>query len=610
MLSISSSALKQITEIFNKRKKAIGLSGYTVRKMIGQGGSANVYLVSGRSDSTEYVLRVSAELKSPYSHDIFNVREMEILSELKKNSQPHVVQYIDAFDVDLPDCPRYYCAVMKRLIPLSKYRLSDDGEEIAVRLGSDFLPLLQSFMDKEIIHRDIKPENIFYDGDFRNRTGFLLGDFGIAKRDTDTSVTPTGTESTMAPEVRGLDSSLPRDRSRCDMYSLGIVMYRYLNEGVYPSNRERVDKMPPDRNPFPEPRYGSDRLKALVLKATSYDPADRFESPQAMLRELQKCEEYRKYMSAKTRYDVSENQSEEMSENPVSVGFVVRRVKVSDHEDKKDGKKATLSDTQKKAATTSPSDVKSVLLKLAPVIAVIAAVVIAAAVIAAVIGSNRAKSGGDADRSVVTESDATVSNLRSLSEMESVSVGDHFSFGSYPQTAKGEVQPIEWRVLDLKDGKALVISEKLLDYVPYNTTRTDMTWNDCSLRKWMNNDFLNKAFSEEEQKKIAPFANENLTNRYGVEGGKPTYDKIFALNVKQAEQYFSSENDRIAYITDYVYIKSSGNEERSEFWWLRSPGFFAYYASFVYYNGDVYEYGNNVDYDKIAVRPALWVKVG
>ena len=138
---------------------------------------------------------------------------MEILSELKKNSQPHVVQYLDAFVADNPGHPRYYCSVMKFLSTLKKYQLNGDGVEIAVRLACDFLPLLQSFMEKEILHRDIKPENIFYDGDFRNDTGFLLGDFGIAKRDTETSVTPTGTETTMAPEVRGLDRSVPLSQS-------------------------------------------------------------------------------------------------------------------------------------------------------------------------------------------------------------------------------------------------------------------------------------------------------------------------------------------------------------------------------------------------------------
>ena len=312
MIHITQSSLKEITEIFNRRKATIHLENYTVGELLDHGGMSNVYRLIDSDGSTDYVLRVSEERKSSYSNDIFNVREMEILRELKKNSQPHVVQYLDAFVADNPGHPRYYCSVMKFLSTLKKYQLNGDGVEIAVRLACDFLPLLQSFMEKEILHRDIKPENIFYDGDFRNDTGFLLGDFGIAKRDTETSVTPTGTETTMAPEVRGLDRSLGKDRTYSDMYSLGIVMYRYLNQGVYPSNRERIDKMPPDRKPFPEPRYGSKRLKALVLKATSYDPRDRFESPQDMLRELQQCEEYREFIDGSATVDVSASAAKEI----------------------------------------------------------------------------------------------------------------------------------------------------------------------------------------------------------------------------------------------------------------------------------------------------------
>ena len=297
MIHVTQSAMNQIIDLFNRRKRAIGLDKYSVGDILDHGGMSNIYTVSDGSGDADYVLRVSEEHKSPYSNDIFNERELKILQELKKNSQPHVVQYLDAFVANIPGYPRYYCAVMKFLSTLKQYRVKGDGVEIAVRLGSDFLPLLQSFTDKEILHRDIKPANIFYDADFRNTTGFLLGDFGIAKHDSDTSVTPTGTESTMAPEVRGLDRSLGSDRTRSDMYSLGIVMYRYLNEVIYPSNRERIDRMPPDKAPFPSPRFGSRRLKELVLKATSYYPNDRFDSPQDMLRELQKCEEYRSFIS-------------------------------------------------------------------------------------------------------------------------------------------------------------------------------------------------------------------------------------------------------------------------------------------------------------------------
>ncbi len=90
-------------------------------------------------------------------------------------------------------------------------------------------------------------------------------------------------------------------------------------------------------------------------------------------------------------------------------------------------------------------------------------------------------------------------SVKSLSELGTVSVGDYFTFGSYPQGANGEVQLIEWRVLAVEDGKALVISEKLLDSLPYYNGIFSVTWETCQLRNWMNNDFLNKSFSSTEQ---------------------------------------------------------------------------------------------------------------
>lgn len=301
--SISPENKKIVAEYFDKRKKAIGLSKYSVGEAFAHGGMAIVYELKTRSGHVDYVLRVSQEQQSPYSNDIFNVREVNILKELKRRRQPNVVLYLDAFVVDIPGQQQYFCSVMKKLIPLnSGYCDKRDYREIAVRLGNDFLPLLQSLADEGILHRDIKPGNIFFDKDFRNTEGFMLGDFGIAKVDDRSSATPAGTDITIAPEIKGFDDEIKGDRSKSDMYSLGIVMYYYLNDGVYPSNKERL-KEHPDKSPFPEPRYGSKRLKQLVIKATQYNPRDRFDSPQAMLRELQKCDEYTTFIEGRVQSD-------------------------------------------------------------------------------------------------------------------------------------------------------------------------------------------------------------------------------------------------------------------------------------------------------------------
>ena len=201
-------------------------------------------------------------------------------------------------------------------------------------------------------------------------------------------------------------------------------------------------------------------------------------------------------------------------------------------------------------------------------------------------------------------------SVKPLSELDSVSVGDHFTFGNYKQGTDDERRPIEWRVLAVEDGKALVISEKLLNYVQYTETNTDVTWETCTLRQWMNNDFLNEAFSTSEQAKIATVTNQNPDNpQYGTSGGNATQDKIFALSIEEAETYFSSYSDRKAYTTDYAHAKGYDYWNRSGWWWLRSPGHYSYYAAYVSNFGNFSRDGINVNFYKVAVRPAFWLNL-
>ncbi|MBQ1413030.1 MAG: hypothetical protein IIY93_07560, partial [Clostridia bacterium] len=76
-----------------------------------------------------------------------------------------------------------------------------------------------------------------------------------------------------------------------------------------------------------------------------------------------------------------------------------------------------------------------------------------------------------------------------------VQVGGKVPFGQYPQVAKGEMQPLVWRVLAVENGRALLITDKLIDCVKYNEKWIGATWETCTLRKWMNEEFISKAFS-------------------------------------------------------------------------------------------------------------------
>ena len=72
--------------------------------------------------------------------------------------------------------------------------------------------------------------------------------------------------------------------------------------------------------------------------------------------------------------------------------------------------------------------------------------------------------------------------------------GDIIKFGNYPQDINGSKSPIEWLVLDVNENEALLVSRYGLDCKEYHNVFTDITWEDCDLRKWLNNDFIKSAF--------------------------------------------------------------------------------------------------------------------
>lgn len=194
-------------------------------------------------------------------------------------------------------------------------------------------------------------------------------------------------------------------------------------------------------------------------------------------------------------------------------------------------------------------------------------------------------------------------------------VGDYVFFGAYEQdnnTANGK-ENIEWLVLKVKDGKALVISKYALDCKPYNTSDTDVTWENCTLRRWLNNDFINAAFSAEE-KSMIPTVTVSADNNpdYSTNPGNATQDQVFLLSVTEANNYFNSDSARQCELTDFAvangaYVNSNDDNYNCR-WWLRSPGLYQNTAASVISNGVVGDYGYYVDDDDYgAVRPALWI---
>ena len=203
-----------------------------------------------------------------------------------------------------------------------------------------------------------------------------------------------------------------------------------------------------------------------------------------------------------------------------------------------------------------------------------------------------------------------IKQLDTINSVDQLSKGDHVIFGSYEQD--GDIsngsEPIEWIVLDKQSDNALLISDKLLDYVSYNDNNASTTWFSSSLRKWMNEDFFNNAFTSAEKKKIAVSSVVNSPNtQYNTQGGPTTSDYIFALSESEVRKYFVSDHAMVAYTTEAARKKGFASSDGADYWWLRSPGKSGEYAAAVYDRGGIVTMGNIVSLDSVAVRPALWV---
>ncbi len=124
-------------------------------------------------------------------------------------------------------------------------------------------------------------------------------------------------------------------------------------------------------------------------------------------------------------------------------------------------------------------------------------------------------------------------------------VGDIITYGRYEQdnNESNGRENIEWIVLDVKDGKALVLSLCGLEWQQYNTTDEEVTWETCTLRQWLNNEFLDSSFVEGEKEMICTTTVSPVGNR-----DDSTEDKVFLLSEREANKY-----------EDY-YIKCEGTE--------------------------------------------------
>ena len=191
-------------------------------------------------------------------------------------------------------------------------------------------------------------------------------------------------------------------------------------------------------------------------------------------------------------------------------------------------------------------------------------------------------------------------------------IGNVVTFGAYEQddnTTNGK-EAIEWIVLVNEGNKSLLTSQYALDCQPYNKKNESVIWETCSLRSWLNDIFLNTAFSAEEKEAILTTSVDNSKSQgyseWSAFDENITSDQIFLLSYAEVGKYFNSQSSRICKPTAFAITEGTFTTESGDCgWWLRSPG--PWSSAMIVSREDGSCLGTYVYYDDFAVRPAFWI---
>lgn len=297
-----------MSEIMKENTNGIMLpeawKSWNITGQIGTGSFGSVYLAEDgpercavkvisvpRDDSERAALLVESkneEAAHRYLKDLLQNYAKEIRAMYVLQEDPHIVRIEDHLIEEISPLEYRILIRMELLTPLRDYFAGMAmTEDEAIRIGLDMCDALIACDRHRIIHRDIKPDNIF-----RSDDGvYKLGDFGTARRLDMTfgTYSTKGTFSYMAPEVYRQE----RYDRRVDLYSLGIVLYRFMNRNrdpfidpdkhlIYYQDREEALRRRMEGEPLPPPADASGDFSYVIRKACAFSPGKRFPDAQAM----------------------------------------------------------------------------------------------------------------------------------------------------------------------------------------------------------------------------------------------------------------------------------------------------------------------------------------
>ena len=184
-------------------------------------------------------------------------------------------------------------------------------------------------------------------------------------------------------------------------------------------------------------------------------------------------------------------------------------------------------------------------------------------------------------------------------------------FGRWPLVRDGEPEPLEWRPVREEEGRLLLVSRLGLETKVFSRVR-GCAWEDCSLRSWLNEQFLQTAFTEEERRAILETklpADRNPD--YDTDPGGDTVDRVFVLSLSEYKEYFTGAAAAWRCCEPSALARWQGAFAwggQNGLWWLRTPGDGPNMELYVSADGSVELLGCYAQRGEVCVRPALWVE--
>ena len=559
------------------RKETRLIGRYTIKSVLGQGGFGITYLgmdelyqrkvaikeffpqgiVTRNTEYEDTVTVTYVEEKADYEKGKERfLKEARTMAKFSKDEG--IVKALDFFEIN-----NTAYIVMEYLEGITLKQYLRENQRIAPEdLIELLVPLIESLDEihsQGMIHRDISPDNIMVLPDGRIK----LMDFGAARDYTEfgekslSIVLKPGYAPPEQYQTHGVQGPWT------DIYALCATMYKCITGENPPDAIERV--MDDSLKKISE--FGiviPTQEEAAIIKGMSVSAQDRYQNIKDFCEDLYGAYEETSVPENKESEVEIETGSEikvtEIAEQQKSQ-YILRNPKVEDDSSTESGKKVTwnclwFGSYPQSQITAEDGEIYTILTNI----------------------DNWNKNG-----------DVIIENTK------------------YHKTEKDyfKYEPIKWRVLQSENGEAFLLSDVILDKQAYNENDEYITWKESSLRAWLNDKFMNRAFSDEEKEKINITEVVNKDNPvFGTKGGKNTSDKIFLLSLAEVSR--KKGGKKYGLLDDEMKAcENSDFSKKVSWWWLRSPGDDRYCAAVVNSDGWVYGDGSRVNGSDDGVRPAL-----